>query len=120
MTWLVVLILVVVAIIAFFASRKHLKGEGGCCSGGPSNVDTSVPDKELADPVLGTKTIVIEGMHCSHCSDSVKRAINRLDGASAQVDFKTGEAKVQYSRDISDTALSLAVENLGYKVVSIN
>jgi copper chaperone CopZ len=119
MTWLVVAVLVVIAIVAFFASKKHMKGEGGCCSGGPSNVDTSVPDKELSDPVLGTKTIKIEGMHCNHCSDSVKRAINRIDGASAQVDYKTGEAKVQLSKEVSDTALSIAVENLGYKVISI-
>jgi len=119
MTWLVVAVLVVIAVIAFFASKKHMKGEGGCCSGGPSNVDTSEPDKELKDPIVATKRIQITGMHCSHCSDSVKRAINRIDGASAQVDFKTGEAVVSLSKDVSDTALSLAVENLGYKVISI-
>ncbi len=120
MTWLVVAILVVIAIIAFFASKKHLKGEGGCCSGGPSNVDTTEPDKELEEPIIATRHIQITGMHCSHCSDSVKRAINRLDGASAQVDYKTGEAVVSLSKDVSDTALSLAVENLGYKVTSVN
>ncbi len=119
MTWLVVAVLVVVAVVAFLASRRHIKGQGGCCSGGPSNVDTSVPDKELTDPIIYTKTVKIEGMHCSHCSDSVKRAINRIDGASAQVDHKTGLAKVQLSKDVSDTALSIAVENLGYKVISI-
>ena len=119
MTYLVALVLVAVAVVAFFAARRHMKGEGGCCSGGPSNVDSSEPDKKLPDPVIKERTITIEGMHCQHCSDTVKRAINRIDGASAQVDYKTGLAKVQMSKDISDTTLSISIENLGYKVTSI-
>lgn len=116
-----VVIVVIIAVIVIFASReaiKHMKGEGGCCGAGSDPVEEE-PDKELDGDILGTKEINIEGMHCKHCSNSVKRSLNKLDGVSAKVDLSKNKAIVSFTRQVEDDELRMAVERLDYKVVSI-
>jgi copper chaperone CopZ len=66
-----------------------------------------------------TKIIKIDGMSCSHCSAAVEKALNALPGVSAAVDLSAGTATVVVSGDISDEALTRAVEEEDYEVVSI-
>ncbi|WP_027430366.1 heavy-metal-associated domain-containing protein [Lachnospira multipara] len=115
---IVVVILLVVVVFAFIQSRKHMKGEGGCCGGGQDEV-ASQERKKLDNPVIGRKTLSIEGMHCDNCKNSVERSINRLDGASAVVDLKKNIAIVDYDRELDDAALKIAVERLDFKLLSI-
>jgi copper chaperone CopZ len=114
---LVILIIVVVA-IAVKSSIGHFKGEGGCCGGGGSNI---IPeeDKQLEGPVIEEKIIKIEGMHCENCVNKVKRAINKLDGASAQVDLKKNQAVVKFDKKVDEELLKNVIENLDFKVVDI-
>lgn len=114
---LVILIIVVVA-IAVKSSIGHFKGEGGCCGGGGSNI---IPeeDKQLEGSVIEEKIIKIEGMHCENCVNKVKRAINKLDGASAQVDLKNNQAVVKFDKKVDEELLKNVIENLDFKVVDI-
>ena len=65
------------------------------------------------------KTMVIEGMSCSHCSGRVEKALNQLEGVTAQVNLETKTAAIQLSQPVSDDQLKKAVEDAGYEVVSI-
>ena len=114
-----IIVLLIVIVIAFFALRNslgHFKGEGGCCGGGGG----TLPDtKELEGAKIGEKTVRIEGMHCENCKNRVERAINRIDGAVAKVNLKKNIAVVSFDREIADEEIRKNVEDLDYKVLSI-
>ena len=113
-------IIVIVAVVVFFAIRssvKHMKGEGGCCGGDSSSVKE--PDKKLSGTVIKTKVFMIDGMHCENCTNRVKRAINRIDGVSAKLNLKKKQAVVKYEKEVEDDTLIKEIEDLGYKVVSV-
>ncbi len=63
-------------------------------------------------------TIVIEGMHCNHCSQAIAEGLKKLKGVkSADVLFTTGKAKVVYDPDVVRVDQMLAVvKELGYTV----
>lgn len=65
------------------------------------------------------KTMIIEGMSCSHCSGRVEKALNQLEGVTAQVNLETKTASIELTQGISDEQLKKAVEDAGYEVVSI-
>ena len=64
------------------------------------------------------KKVVIEGMMCQHCRAHVDKALNAIPGASATVDLDSKTAVV--AGDVSDEAIRAAVEEAGYKVISIS
>ena len=64
------------------------------------------------------KKVVIEGMMCQHCRAHVDKALNAIPGASAAVDLDSKTVVV--SGDVTDEAIRAAVEEAGYKVVSIS
>ena len=66
------------------------------------------------------KTVIIEGMVCSHCAGRVERALNALPGVHAKVDLAQKCAVVQSASDIDDETLRQAVQKAGYEVVAIN
>ena len=96
---------------------RHFKGDSPCCGGGTGIIKTD--DKELKNPVIGKKTVHIEGMSCDHCVQSVKKALNEIEGVSARVDLQKKEAVVSYDREIANDVLKKAVEKAGFQVVSI-
>ena len=76
-------------------------------------------DKELKNPVIGKKIVHIEGMTCEHCVQSVKKALNEIEGVSARVDLQKKEAVVSYDREIANDVLKKTVEKAGFQVASI-
>ena len=67
-----------------------------------------------------TKTMKIEGMMCMHCEARVKKILEALpEVAEAAVSHEAGTAVVTLSADISNEALTKAVEEDGYKVISV-
>ena len=66
-------------------------------------------------------TIVIEGMHCNHCSGAIADGLKKLNGVkSADVLFTTGKAKVVYDPDVVKVEQLLAVvKELGYTVKGV-
>ncbi|MBR5016857.1 MAG: metal-transporting ATPase, partial [Spirochaetia bacterium] len=66
------------------------------------------------------KTVKIEGMMCPHCEANVKKTLEALGNvASAEVSHKAGTAVLSLSGDVDDAVIKKAVEDKGYKVVSI-
>ena len=66
------------------------------------------------------KTLTIEGMMCSHCEASVKKALEELDGVlSAEVSHETGTAIVSMNDPVADDVLKSAVEAKDYTVTGI-
>ena len=109
---IVVLIVIVLLGFALRGAIRHFKGGGGT---GIIKTD----DKELKNPVIGKKTVHIEGMTCEHCVQSVKKALNEIEGVSARVDLQKKEAVVSYDREIANDVLKKTVEKAGFQVVSI-
>ncbi|MCR5067084.1 MAG: heavy metal translocating P-type ATPase [Erysipelotrichaceae bacterium] len=67
------------------------------------------------------KTLKIEGMMCMHCSGTVKKALESVEGVlNAEVSHETGLAEVTLTHEVDDAALIKAVEDKDYKVVEIS
>ena len=64
------------------------------------------------------KKIVIEGMMCQHCVAHVREALSKLPGVTAEVDLDSKTATV--TGEATDEALTAAVTEAGYQVVSIS
>ncbi|MBQ6733896.1 MAG: heavy metal translocating P-type ATPase [Lachnospiraceae bacterium] len=66
------------------------------------------------------KTMMIEGMMCEHCENTVKKALEALDGVeSAAVSHEKGEAVVTLTADVADDVLKEAVEAKDYTVKAV-
>ncbi len=71
--------------------------------------------------MTNTKTLVVEGMTCSHCSGRVEKALKSVSGvADAQVDLEKKTATVTLAQEIADDVLKKAVTDADYEVTSIN
>ncbi|MBC5688454.1 heavy-metal-associated domain-containing protein [Mediterraneibacter sp. NSJ-55] len=116
---IVVIIVIILLGFAFKGSIMHFKGEGPCCTGGTGS-GKKAKEKTLDGPVIGRKTIKISGMHCENCVNSVTKAINNVEGASAKVSLNDGSAVVSYDREVSEMDLKHAVEDAGFNVISIS
>ena len=73
-----------------------------------------------ADTAEITKTIKIKGMMCEKCEHHVKTALEAIPQVvSAVASHTDGTAVAKLSGEVSDKQLKKAVENSGYKVISI-
>lgn len=63
-------------------------------------------------------TMKIEGMMCPHCQAAVTKALNAIDGVTAEVNLEAKEAYVTLSKEVSEEVLTKAVTDAGYEVVS--
>lgn len=67
------------------------------------------------------KRIKIEGMMCSHCEATVKKALELLSEVEiADVNHKNGIAEITLNNEISDDVLKKTVEDKDFKVISID
>lgn len=115
-TYIVVGILIIIVVAALLGSKKHLKGEGGCCGGAG---DVKIKPKHL-DSIVATKKLLIEGMSCVNCQNRIENSLNGMAQVNAKANWKKGEAVVKLGADIPEEELREAVEKLGYKVTSID
>ena len=113
----ILLLVLIVMIFAVKGSIRHFRGEGPCCGGG--STPAAEVNKKLDRLVIGETVIRIGGMHCEHCRQNVAGALNRIDGVSAKVDIKKGQAVVAYDRAVDAAVLKKAVEDAGYEVKKI-
>ena len=66
------------------------------------------------------KTMIIEGMMCAHCTGRVEKALSGIDGVSAvEMSLEGKSATVTLSKDVDNQALTDAVTEAGYEVVSV-
>ena len=65
------------------------------------------------------KEILIEGMHCNHCVEAVKKALGEIDGVRhVEVDLKKNIAVVDVE-NVEDGILSGAIDSVGFEVINI-
>lgn len=66
------------------------------------------------------KTLKIEGMMCSHCEVTVKKALESIDGVEkAEVSHEKGQAIVTLTKEVTNDVLKTSVEEKDYKVTDI-
>jgi P-type Cu+ transporter len=64
---------------------------------------------------MATVRLELEGMTCAACASRIDRALNKLDGVEASVNFATEQAAVRYDDDrVTLDDLVRAVESSGY------
>jgi len=56
----------------------------------------------------------VDGMHCDNCAARVEKALQELDGVSAEVAFSDGMARVTHPDTVSVADLQDAVKSAGY------
>lgn len=66
-----------------------------------------------------TKTISIEGMMCQNCVKHVSKALNAMEGVTAEVSLEHNNAVCTLTAPVTDEALKAAVEEEGYTVTGI-
>ncbi len=65
-------------------------------------------------------TLKTEGMMCHHCEAHVKKALEALPGVTEAVpDFNTGLVLVRTEGPVEEAALKKAVEDEGYRFLSM-
>ena len=75
---------------------------------------------EIKEETTMKKTISIEGMMCTHCEATVKKALEALpEVTEAAVSHTAGTAVVTLSAPVDDAALKAAVEAKDYTVTGI-
>ena len=63
--------------------------------------------------------IIIEGMMCNHCTNSVKKTLNAIEGVSAEVSLEDKAAYVTLTQNVSKETLTAAIVDAGYEVIGI-
>lgn len=106
-------------------ARKEKSVDGStasstCCStnesskGKPADVVLAIDDGDTSD--IGEIVLLIGGMTCNSCSNSVEGALKQVDGVkSAVVSFATEKASVRFDKDVVGIrTLVETVEGIGY------
>lgn len=65
--------------------------------------------------LLEPTTLAIEGMTCSSCVNAVEKALNKVEGVSATVNFATETAHILAPADMNPKDLIKVVEKAGYE-----
>lgn len=115
-TAVILVVLVIVVIFAVKSGIQHGKGEGCCCGGGGSIKEDK---KVLTGDIIATKIVTIDGMHCENCKNSIEHQINRIDGASCEVNLKKKIATIQMDKPVDNETIRRTIERLDFKVVDI-
>ncbi len=75
---------------------------------------------EKEEEKMSEKVMVVEGMMCKNCAAHVKKALEGVDGVNeATIDLDAKKAQIKLSKDVAEADLFKAVEEAGYKPVSI-
>lgn len=80
------------------------------------------PAKEIKTEEKETmkKTMIIEGMMCSHCTGRVEQVLSALDGVVAvEMSLEGKSATLTLAKAVDDGVLADAVTAAGYQVVSV-
>lgn len=67
---------------------------------------------------MTTRTLSIDGMHCEHCVEVVREALESVRGVSVER-VEVGAADVAYdSSEVSEDQLATVLEDAGYDLTS--
>lgn len=77
-------------------------------------------EKEKERTNTMTKVISIEGMMCNHCTGTVQKALEAVEGVKAvTMSLEQKNATVELASDVADEVLTKAVVDAGYEVKGI-
>lgn len=69
---------------------------------------------------MKSQELKIEGMSCGHCVMSVKTELGKVPGIVVD-EVQIGKAKIRYDEStVTEQALARAINEAGYKLVSVN
>ena len=95
-------------------------------TGDDTGADVSrVPPAKMEETTQGgnepmKKTMIIEGMMCTHCTGRVEKALAAVDGVTAvEMSLEGKSATLTLSKAVEDQVLTDAVTQAGYEVVSV-
>lgn len=94
-------------------------GNCGCCGGTSSPLKQPV-GKKVIGSVVARRVLVIDGLHCANCVSAVKAALEAIPGVAADVTLDPQRAVVRMDRVVPDEQLREAIEEQGFRVVSVN
>lgn len=84
-----------------------------------NSVNDKTTNTNLTEDGKMKKVMKIDGMMCSHCTGTVTKVLNAIDGVSAEVSLEDKCAYITLDKDVADDVLSKAVTDAGYKVKGI-
>lgn len=117
----IILVILVGGAVAYIVKSKRSGVKCiGCPAGGSCPSSRKLPKKKLRGSVIGKRTIRISGMSCQNCVNSVMKALNEIDGVTANVSLSGSSATVSYDRMVEDAQLKEAVEKAGFRVTDIS
>jgi copper chaperone len=68
---------------------------------------------------MSSTDYTVRGMTCDHCAGSVSNEVTRIPGVTGvEVDVEAGRLTVHSTQPLSAEAVTEAVEEAGYEVVS--
>ena len=77
-------------------------------------------EKEKERTNTMTKVISIEGMMCNHCTGTVQKALEAVEGVKAvTMSLEQKNATVELASDVADEVLTKAVTDAGYEVKAV-
>lgn len=77
-------------------------------------------NNQLKEEKKMTKTMIVEGMSCGHCTARVQKALEAVEGvASVEMSLEEKSAVVTLDREVPDEVLKDAVVKADYEVVEI-
>ena len=95
------------------ALRLNLFKSGRENKAAKTEIKTKTEDRKMK------KVMKIDGMMCSHCTGTVTKVLNAIDGVTAEVSLEDKCAYITLDKDVADEVLSKAVTDAGYKVKGI-
>ena len=95
------------------ALRLNLFKSGRENKAAKAEINTKTEDGKMK------KVMKIDGMMCSHCTGTVTKVLNAIDGVTADVSLEDKCAYITLDKDVADEVLSKAVTDAGYKVKGI-
>ncbi|PQJ36548.1 hypothetical protein BSZ35_16230 [Salinibacter sp. 10B] len=67
---------------------------------------------------MSTQTLTIDGMHCEHCVEAVREALESVRGVSVE-HVEVGRADVAYDPSaVSEDQLATVLDDVGYELSS--
>ena len=67
-----------------------------------------------------TKTMIIEGMMCHHCTGRVEKTLAAIDGVAAvEMSLEGKSATLTLEKELDNQVLTDTVTEAGYQVVSV-
>lgn len=90
-----------------------------------SKFKSDLPEHPAAENIKGgnttmKKTMIIEGMMCTHCTGQVEQVLSALEGVTGvEMSLENKSATLTLSAPVDDKVLADAVTQAGYQVVSV-